>query len=201
MQQKRKQPKEKITWETGSRETDYLKSAYTAFLAQLPGVNKEHIAETPTRIVRQLCELTNGYTADPVAILKTRFSSGNYNQMISVGPVPFASLCSHHVLPFTGFYYFAYIPNKKIVGLSKIPRMFEVFSHRLQVQEDLSEQVVDCFQRIVKPKGCAVLVEAQHMCMSLRGVKKSGFMRTTALRGIFLTDESAKAEFLASVRK
>jgi len=198
MPRKRKQPKSvQCTWRSPTEE---LVHAYGRFLNSLPKVNKEHIANTPTRVVRALCELTSGYTADPAAILKTRFSSGNYNQMVSVGPVPFASLCSHHVLPFSGFFYFSYIPGKLIVGLSKIPRMFEVFSNRLQVQEDLSEQVVDCFQKIVKPKGCAVLIEAQHMCMSLRGVKKAGFMRTTALRGIFLKDESAKAEFLASVR-
>ncbi|HXQ34132.1 MAG TPA: GTP cyclohydrolase I, partial [Anaerolineales bacterium] len=108
--------------------------------------------------------------------------------------------CAHHMLPFIGKCHFAYIPDKHIVGLSKIPRMIDILAHRLQVQETLSEEIVDCFQQTVKPRGCAVVIEASHMCMSIRGVKKEGaYMRTTALRGIFSRDESAKAEFLSGI--
>ncbi len=120
--------------------------------------------------------------------------------MITVGDIGFTSLCAHHMLPFIGKCYFAYIPNKYIVGLSKIPRMIDILAHRLQVQETLSEEIVDCFQKTVKPRGCAIVIEASHMCMSIRGVKKEGaYMRTTALRGIFSKDESAKAEFLSGI--
>lgn len=197
-----------VIWESafvGTEAFHDLMKAYSKIL-QIPiiarEIKKEHIERTPYRVVKALSELLNGYKADPKVILKTNFNAGQYNEMITVGDVGFVSLCAHHLLPFLGKCYFAYIPNNRIVGLSKIPRLIEAFSHRLQVQETLSEQIVDCFQEVVKPRGCAITIEASHMCMSIRGVRKEGaYMRTTALRGIFQKDESAKAEFLASIGK
>ena len=182
----------------------FLESAYASLL-QLPEIRKalakDHIEKTPARVVKALRELIEGYYQDPVVILKTGFSKGTYNEMITVSNIKFTSLCAHHMLAFTGQVHFAYIPDKTIVGLSKIPRMVEAFSRRLQVQENLSEDIVDCFQSTVQPKGCAVRIEASHQCACVRGVKKEGMvMKTTALRGIFERDESAKHEFLASIR-
>jgi GTP cyclohydrolase IA len=165
-------------------------------------IHEEHLTKTPARVAKALAELLEGYNQDPVKILETSFTSGNYNQMIIVRNIGFVSLCVHHILPFVGRVHFAYIPKDKIVGLSKIPRLVECFSKRLQVQEELSEQIVDAFQKIVGPKGCAISIEGVHSCASIRGVKKEGMiMETNALRGIFETDASAKAEFLASIRK
>lgn len=182
-----------------------LLEAYTKLL-QVPliadAITEEHVEKTPHRVVKALSELLGGYTVNPAQILTTSFNAGKYNEMVTVGDIGFVSLCAHHILPFTGKCYFAYIPNGHVVGLSKIPRLIDAFSHRLQVQETLAEQIVDCFQDTVKPKGCAITIEATHMCMSIRGVKKEGaYMRTTALRGIFQTDDSAKAEFLSSIGK
>lgn len=180
-----------------------LSSAYDDWLHNnIPNLKKEHTERTSTRVVKALLELTSGYAINPANILSTSFSAGKYNQMITVGNIKFTSLCSHHMLPFFGKVHFAYIPNRRIVGISKIPRIVEAFARRLQVQEDLTEEIATCFQTTVKPKGCAVLIEAQHLCMAIRGVKKEeAYMRTTALRGLFIKDESAKAEFLASVRR
>ena len=180
-----------------------LQIAY-ATLLQLPSIKrsiaKDHLYKTPGRCTKALHELLDGYDVDPAQILTTSFTAGKYDEMITVGDIRFTSLCAHHILPFFGRVYFAYIPKRRIVGLSKIPRIIEVFSHRLQVQENMTDQIADCFQRTVKPVGCAVLVEAHHMCMSIRGVKKEGYMRTTALRGIFKRDASAKEEFLRSIK-
>lgn len=164
-------------------------------------IGRDHVRKTPLRVIKALSELLSGYRIDPKEILVTSFTSGKYNEMITVKDIGFSSLCAHHMLPFTGKVHFAYIPAGKIVGLSKIPRLIDALSRRLQVQENLSEEIVNTFQDIVKPRGCAVRIEAHHSCMSLRGVRKEGAsMRTTALRGIFTTDDSAKSEFLSSIK-
>lgn len=182
-----------------------LMAAYGEILNQpeiRQAIAPDHIVKTPFRVAKALYELLEGYRQDPVEILKTGFAKGTYNQMITVGNIKFTSLCAHHMLPFTGRVHFAYIPNKTVVGLSKIPRMIEAFSRRLQVQEDLSEQIVECFQKTVKPKGCAVYIVASHMCAGIRGVKKEGMdMKTTALRGVFLKDKAAHEEFLLGLKQ
>lgn len=196
--QRRKQPSVTLFLKPGA---DNLRRAYDEFLKHLP-VSREHIAKTPVRVVNSLLELTSGYNVNAEDVLRTRFSPGTYNQLISVNKISFSSLCLHHVLPFHGFISFAYIPNRHIVGLSKIPRLVETFSHRLQIQESLAEDLVNTFQKIVRPKGCAVLIEARHECMSMRGVRQqTGYMRTVALRGLFLKDATAKAEFLSGADK
>lgn len=181
-----------------------LLSAYREYLS-LPeiaqAIGKDHVQKTPMRVIKALAELLEGYTKDPKNLLETSFQSGKYNQMITVANVNFTSLCAHHMLPFSGQMHFAYIPKGRIVGLSKIPRIMEAFSRRLQVQEHLGEEIVDCFQKVIKPRGCAIMIEAHHLCASIRGVKKEALvMKTTALRGIFTTDVSAKAEFLQGIK-
>jgi GTP cyclohydrolase I len=180
-----------------------LQMAYKEVL-NLPEIRnaiaKDHLEKTPIRAAKALNELLSGYGQNPEEVLQVGFSKKQYDQMVTVGDIKFSSLCSHHILPFIGKAYFAYIPSHHVVGLSKIPRMIEIFSRRLQVQENLTDEIVDCFQKVVKPRGCAVLLQAEHMCLRLRGAKKEeSWMRTTAFRGIFNTDPPAKAEFLDGI--
>lgn len=161
------------------------------------GLSKEHIDKTPKRYIEALEEIFNGCYKKPEDALSTLFNS-KFDQMIHVESIEFFSLCAHHLLPFNGVAHFAYIPDKKIVGLSKIPRLVDVYANRPQIQEEMSDQIVDSFQRIVKPHGCGVFVRAQHFCCSARGVKKSCFMKTTSLRGCFKKPE-VKSEFLQAV--
>lgn len=193
------------TWKEIPPREPYHKliTAYSELL-KLPEIahslGPDHLKKTPIRVVKALSELLSGYTQNPVKILNTSFNAGKYNEMIIVNDIEFTSLCAHHILPFMGKVHFAYIPRKNIVGLSKIPRLVEAFSRRLQLQENLAVQLVDTFQKVVKPLGCAVVIEAHHLCMSIRGVRKErASMRTNALRGIFLRDPAAKAEFFSSI--
>lgn len=165
-------------------------------------LGKDHTFNTPERFVKALEELIEGCFKDPKEILKRSFEEGTYNDLIIVKDIDFVSLCAHHFLPFIGKVHFGYLPHKKIVGLSKIPRLIEVLTHRPQIQERLSSQIVEIFQEVVSPKGCGVVVSANHLCMSIRGVRKAGAItETTALQGDFLTNQSLKQEFLASVRR
>lgn len=160
---------------------------------------EEHIKETPVRFVKSLDEYFWGLKQDPEEILRKGFAPGNYDEMVLVRDIRFASLCAHHLLPFTGRIHFGYLPARRIVGLSKIPRLVEVYARRPQVQEQLASQIVDTFQKVVKPAGCGVVIEALHLCMAIRGVRKeTAITRTTALRGIF-KDPSTKTEFLNAV--
>ncbi len=156
----------------------------------------EHVEGTPRRVVKAYAELMSGIGQDAASVLTTRFSTG-INEMVGVENIDFVSLCMHHLLPFSGVVHFAYIPDKKLVGLSKIPRMIDILSRRPQVQEKLTQEIVDTFQEVVKPRGCGAMVEASHGCVALRGVGKPGTkMRTTALTGIFLEKPEVKNEFL-----
>lgn len=162
--------------------------------------NSEHLKDTPKRFVRGFSELISGVHQDPEAVLKTGFEENHYNQMVAVEQIDFVSVCAHHLLPFHGVVHFAYLPNKKVVGLSKIPRMVEILSRRPQIQEQLTQQIVDTFQKVVQPKGCGCMIEAWHACVGIRGVRKPNTrMRTTALAGLFLTKPSVKEEFLMGV--
>jgi len=157
----------------------------------------KHLADTPRRVAKAMLECLSGSFVDPALSLTTTFPSEG-SEMIHVAKVRFISYCAHHLMPFVGSYSFAYIPDEKIVGLSKIPRMIEVLCARPQVQEKLSREIVDIFQENIKPKGCAVSMDAAHFCMCCRGVKKYATTRTTALTGIF-TSQEVKQEFNASV--
>lgn len=163
-------------------------------------VDRDGLLETPARAAKAWAELTSGYDADIGSMLKT-FDSDGYDEMVAVADIPFASLCEHHMLPFTGKAHVVYIPNGRIVGLSKIPRLVDAFSHRLQVQERLTIEIADALHENLEPVGILVLLEATHMCATLRGVKKSGtVMRTSALRGLIKEDAAARAEALALIR-
>lgn len=160
----------------------------------------DHVRQTPERVVKAFTELMSGVGQNAASALSTLFPS-SLNEMINICDIDFVSLCMHHLLPFSGVVHFAYIPDKKIVGLSKIPRMIDILSHRPQVQENLTQQIVNTFQAVVEPLGCAAIVEAHHGCVSLRGACKPGIiMRTVALTGIFLQKPEVKNEFLLMTR-
>lgn len=163
-------------------------------------VNKEHISETPRRVVEMYKELFSGCFQDPEEVLKKGFEDTKYNEMVYVNNISFVSVCAHHFCPFFGKAHFAYIPNGKIVGLSKIPRLIKIYAKRPQVQEKLTQEIVDTFDRIIQPKGCGLVMEAEHLCMKIRGVKEeTAYTRTTALRGVFM-QPLARDEFLNGIR-
>lgn len=158
---------------------------------------REGLLKTPERVAKSLDFLTNGYDLDPAEILNKAMFKEQYSQMVLVKDIELYSLCEHHMLPFFGKAHVAYIPNGHIVGLSKIPRIVDVFARRLQVQERLTDQIKDCIQEILNPKGVAVVIEAQHLCMQMRGVEKQHSSTTSsAFSGLFLKDEKTRAEFM-----
>ena len=158
---------------------------------------REGLIKTPERVAKSMQFLTNGYNENPSAILKAAMFTENYNQMVLVKDIEIYSLCEHHMLPFFGKAHIAYIPNGHIVGLSKIPRVVDVFARRLQVQERLTDEIKDCLQETLNPKGVAVVIEAQHLCMQMRGVQKQHSSTTTsAFSGTFLKDDKTRSEFM-----
>ena len=158
---------------------------------------REGLIKTPERVARSMDFLTNGYKEDPSKILNKAMFAEDYSQMVLVKDIELYSLCEHHMLPFFGKCHIAYIPNGYIVGLSKIPRIVDVFSRRLQVQERLTDEIKDCLQDTLSPKGVAVVIEAQHLCMQMRGVQKQHSSTTTsAFSGIFLNDDKTRSEFM-----
>jgi len=158
---------------------------------------REGLLKTPERVAKSMEFLTNGYKLDPSEILKKAMFTEKYSQMVLVKDIELYSLCEHHMLPFFGKAHIAYIPDGQIVGLSKIPRIVDIFSRRLQVQERLTDQIRDCIQDTLKPKGVAIVIEAQHLCMQMRGVQKQHSSTTTsAFSGIFMKDEKTRSEFI-----
>ena len=142
---------------------------------------REGLLKTPERVAKSLDFLTNGYDLDPAEILNKAMFKEQYSQMVLVKDIELYSLCEHHMLPFFGKAHVAYIPNGHIVGLSKIPRIVDVYARRLQVQERLTDQIKDCIQETLNPKGVAVVIEAQHLCMQMRGVEKQHSSTTSSL--------------------
>ena len=182
-----------------------LQQGVQAFLDQVvvPSgcIDSSHIVDTPARVVKSFTELTSGLFEDPSQYLEKRFDGGTYNEMITEHSIDIVSLCAHHWAPILGKATFAYIPGDYIVGLSKIPRMIGALAHRPQVQENLTEQIVDIFCSVVHPKGCAVNIRASHCCMKTRGVREHGVItETTALRGVF-SYPLTRAEFLQSINR
>lgn len=158
-------------------------------------IHREGLVETPDRIARMYEELAAGYTDDPSVHLRKRFHVDS-NDMVMEKDIPFYSFCEHHMLPFYGRAAVAYIPNGEVVGLSKIARTLEVYAKRFQLQERLTAQLADAFMEALKPQGVMVLVEAEHMCMTMRGIKKPGTKTVTVVtRGIFEGNEQLKADF------
>jgi GTP cyclohydrolase I len=162
--------------------------------------DREGLLDTPERVLRAYSELLAGYDRQAGFQLKT-FADGVCDEMVVVKGIEFTSFCEHHWLPFSGVAHVGYLPDTRIVGLSKIPRLVDVFAKRLQVQERMTQQVVDALQEYLAPKGCGCVVVASHSCMSCRGVRKqNATMTTSALRGAFKADASTRAEFLSIVR-
>lgn len=163
--------------------------------------DREGLVKTPMRVAKSLQFLTQGYTQDPSAILKSAMFREDYQQMVIVKDIDFYSMCEHHMLPFFGKVHVAYIPNKYVVGLSKIPRVVEVFARRLQIQERFTTQIKECIQETLHPLGVMVVVEASHLCMQMRGVQKMNAITTTSdFTGIF-TDKKTREEFLNLISK
>ena len=158
---------------------------------------REGLKKTPERVAKALQYLTHGYDLDPAAILRSAMFTEDYSQMVLVKDIEVYSLCEHHMLPFIGKAYVAYVPDGKIVGLSKLPRVVDAFARRLQVQERLTNEIRDCIQETLEPLGVAVVIEAQHLCMQMRGVQKQNSVTTTsAFTGIFLKDNKTREEFI-----
>jgi GTP cyclohydrolase I len=159
--------------------------------------SREGLRATPHRVWQSLSFLTDGYDRDPAEAIGDAVFEEEYDEMVLVRDVEFYSLCEHHMLPFFGRAHVAYIPRGRIIGLSKLPRLVDVFSHRLQVQERLTAQVADALEEMLQPAGVAVVMEASHLCMMMRGVQRqSSTTVTSAMRGIFKTDPRTRGEFL-----
>lgn len=180
---------------------DELASHYKQVLTLLGEYpEREGLQKTPMRVAKAMQVLTRGYTQDPHKVLTDALFEEKYNQMVIVKDIDFFSMCEHHILPFYGKAHVAYIPNGYITGLSKIARVVDIFSHRLQVQERLTEQIMQCINDTLKPQGVMVVIEAKHMCMQMRGVEKQNSITTTsAYSGVF---ESSKTrnEFMDLLR-
>jgi GTP cyclohydrolase I len=177
--------------------TNKLVDNYTNIITELgEDVTREGIVKTPERASKAMQFLTSGYCQDPAEILRSAMFAEDYNDMVIVKDIELYSLCEHHILPFFGKAHIAYIPNGHIVGLSKIPRIVDVFARRLQVQERLTHDILECINNTLKPKGVAVVIEASHMCMMMRGVQKQKSVTTTSgFRGQFEKIET-RSEFL-----
>jgi GTP cyclohydrolase I len=161
---------------------------------------REGLQNTPLRVARMYAEITAGYHVDPVKLINNAVFSVDYDQMVVVRDIDFASLCEHHLLPFLGKAHVAYIPNGKVVGLSKIPRIVEMYARRLQLQERMTQQIATVLEETLSPKGVAVVVEGMHMCMSIRGVRKANArMVTSSVRGSFRENPQTRNEFFAHI--
>jgi GTP cyclohydrolase I len=176
---------------------DELAKSYTSVLTTIgEDITREGILKTPTRAAKAMQFLTHGYDLNPAEILKSAMFKDDYSQMVIVKDIEIYSLCEHHLLPFFGKAHIAYIPNGHIVGLSKIPRVADAFARRLQVQERLTTEILDCIQETLNPLGVAVVIECKHLCMSMRGIQKQNSVTTTsAFTGAFENDIT-RAEFI-----
>ncbi len=168
-------------------------------LGQDPG--REGLVRTPGRVARSLRFLTKGYQQDPSEILNGATFDVSYDEMVLVRDINFYSLCEHHLLPFLGRIHVAYVPNGRVIGLSKLPRLVEVFSRRLQVQERLTTQIAETLEEMLKPRGVAVVCESIHLCMMMRGVEQeNAFAITSSLHGVFKSDPKTRSEFMQLLR-
>src|SRR5580698_4070757 len=175
---------------------------YREILARLgEDPHRDGLEATPARVEKAMAFLTKGYDQDPAQILRGALFDVDYDEMVIVKDIEMFSLCEHHMLPFFGKVHVAYIPNGKVIGLSKIPRLIEVFSRRLQVQERVTRQIADSIQEAIEPRGVGVVIEARHMCMMMRGVEKQQSTTvTSAMVGVF-REQPTRSEFLSLVRQ
>lgn len=163
--------------------------------------DREGFEDTPKRFVSAIFQMCSGYETNPEQLLKTFPIEGGADEIVLVRNIEFASLCEHHMLPFTGVAHVAYIPNKRIVGLSKIPRVVDAYAKRFQVQERLTDQITKCLQKVLKPKGVATVTVGKHSCMSCRGVRKNGAdMVCSSLSGAFKKSQETRAEFFQLIK-
>jgi GTP cyclohydrolase I len=163
---------------------------------------REGLLRTPERVHKAFEFLTRGYNEDPEAMLKNALFTVTYDEMVIVKDVEMFSLCEHHMLPFFGKVHVAYIPNGKVIGLSKIPRLIETFSRRLQIQERLTTQIAETIQKVIQPQGVGVVIEARHLCMMMRGVEKQHSAAvTSSMLGCFRDEHETRTEFLSLIRQ
>jgi GTP cyclohydrolase I len=163
---------------------------------------REGLRNTPKRVARMYCELLSGYHTDPDRLVNDALFNVSYDEMVIVRDIEFYSLCEHHMLPIMGRAHVAYIPDGKVLGLSKIPRIVDMYARRLQVQERMTRQIADFLSELLEPKGVAVVVEALHLCMSMRGIKKQDArMTTSAMHGGFRTNVATRQEFLDNISR
>jgi len=163
---------------------------------------REGLIDTPKRVEKALKFLTSGYTADIDTVLNNALFTVDYNEMVIVKDIDFYSLCEHHMLPFFGRCHIAYLPKGKVIGLSKIPRLVEIFARRLQIQERMTSQIAETIRQKIQPLGVAVVIEATHLCMAMRGVEKqNSFAITSAMLGGFQNDARTRMEFLELIRR
>jgi GTP cyclohydrolase IA len=163
--------------------------------------SRDGLKQTPGRVARSFRFLTKGYQEDPVKILNNALFDVTYDEMVVVKDIDFFSLCEHHMLPFFGRVHVAYIPNGRVVGLSKIPRLVEMFARRLQVQERFTMEIAETIEKVLAPKGVGVVTEAIHLCMMMRGVQQqNAFALTSSLKGLFQADSKTRSEFMELIR-
>lgn len=187
---------------TPEEKMDKLMKNYSEILTLLgEDVEREGLIKTPLRVAKAMQFLTKGYNEDPSEIIKAAMFREDYRQMVIVKDIDFYSLCEHHMLPFFGKAHVAYIPNKYITGLSKIPRIVDVFARRLQVQERLTMQIKNCLQDTLNPLGVMVVVEAQHMCMQMRGIEKQNSITTTSDFSGAFSELKTREEFINLIKK
>lgn len=177
--------------------TEEIKEKYKSIITDLgENVERDGLLKTPERASKAIQFLTSGYNMDAEQVLRSALFEEDYSEMVIVKDIELYSLCEHHILPFFGKAHIAYIPNGKIVGLSKLPRVVDIFARRLQVQERLTDQILNCINTVLEPQGVAVVIEASHMCMMMRGVQKQNSVTTTSgFRGAFKNIET-RTEFL-----
>jgi GTP cyclohydrolase I len=182
---------------------DRIRDAVTAILHSVgEDPEREGLRNTPDRVSRMYAELLAGYTTDPVALVNGALFTSAVDEMVIVRDIEFASLCEHHLLPFIGHAHVAYIPQGKIIGLSKVPRVVDMFARRLQIQENLTRQIADFLTDVLQPQGVAVVIDALHLCSSIRGVKKSqARMVTSAMCGVFKRDPRTRGEFMQHINR
>ena len=163
---------------------------------------REGLQRTPARVHKAFEFLTRGYSEDPESMLKNALFTVTYDEMVIVKDVEMFSLCEHHMLPFFGKVHVAYIPNGRVIGLSKIPRLIEIFSRRLQIQERLTTQIAETIQKVIQPQGVGVVIEARHLCMMMRGVEKQHSQAvTSSMLGCFRDEQETRTEFLSLIRQ
>lgn len=194
--------RKEMNYQYDDKVTEDLSGKYKSILEQLgENPDREGLLKTPERVAKALQFLTKGYDENPDEIVQQAIFHEEYSEMVLVKDIELYSMCEHHMLPFFGKAHVAYIPDGKIVGLSKIPRVVDAFARRLQVQERLTIEVRDCIQRTLNPKGVAVVIEASHMCMQMRGVQKQNSVTTSsAFTGLFMTNDSTRKEFINLVQ-